>query len=175
MEKAQQGFQAALQLKQQGNDHYKAGELREALRAYHQGHLHLKSLNLGFSPASLFGAADPGTAVPAELTQAINKLLVDLKNNMAAIFLKQKKFERCEALATEVIQLDATNHKSLLRRAKCRLLQNRLAAAERDVKQALTSYPKDAELLRLQAAIDKKQAALDKKQTDDLKGWADRL
>eukprot|EP00051_Salpingoeca_urceolata_P015941 m.209386 g.209386 ORF g.209386 m.209386 type:complete len:166 (+) comp18544_c0_seq20:2819-3316(+) len=125
MEKAQQGFQAALQLKQQGNDHYKAGELREALRAYHQGHLHLKSLNLGFSPASLFGAADPGTAVPAELTQAINKLLVDLKNNMAAIFLKQKKFERCEALATEVIQLDATNHKSLLRRAKVGLQEKK--------------------------------------------------
>ena len=89
----------ALSLKEEGNVHFKSGELERAVRSYRRGTSALKSLN------------EKNTG-----DSQVRALLLSLQTNLSLVCLKQGKAKMSRDVASKALEIDETNIKALYRR-----------------------------------------------------------
>jgi len=114
--------------KDQGNSCFKSGDTKGALYHYHLALLCVKGLH---------GENDTQKKQREDIHTTVN-------NNMAAVYIKEAKFEKAINCCTEVLNRDPNNTKALYRRGKAYLETNSLDKSESDLKKALELDPKDA-------------------------------
>jgi tetratricopeptide (TPR) repeat protein len=111
-------------LKDEGNGHFKNGDLDKAARAYRRGANVVKKLNKQNSG-----------------DDQVKSLLMALQTNLSMICFKQQKYKMSVEVASKAIQVDATNVKALYRRAAARRKIGDHEEARADLKTALQQDP----------------------------------
>jgi len=106
--------------KENGNDHFKTGDLESAKTSYRKGANLLKPLNKN-------NTGD----------EQVKALLVTLQNNLSMVFFKQGKIKLSRDVASKSLQIDSTNVKALYRRAVAHRKMSDLEKARDDLKEAL--------------------------------------
>eukprot|EP01119_Soliformovum_irregulare_P004527 TRINITY_DN1555_c0_g1_i1.p1 TRINITY_DN1555_c0_g1~~TRINITY_DN1555_c0_g1_i1.p1 ORF type:complete len:215 (+),score=71.83 TRINITY_DN1555_c0_g1_i1:58-702(+) len=133
--------------KEAGNEFFKTGEFRKAMYHYHQGLLNLKGL-VGLTPEEK-SRSDAST--------------VTICNNMAAVHLKESKWDKCIKSCNEVLAIQPNNPKALFRRGKSYLSNNDLDKAGVDLEKAHNLDPTDKAIPQLLDILKKKNAVSEKK------------
>lgn len=134
----------AVRVKDEGNDHFKSGDLLKASRSYRKGTSLLKNLN----------KQNTGD-------EQIKALLVSLQTNLSMVCFKQNKHQQSRDVASKALEVDSENVKALFRRAvACRKLGD-FDKAKEDLKFALTLDP-------LNRAVQKELISI-KKEADEQK------
>jgi tetratricopeptide (TPR) repeat protein len=136
----------AVRVKDEGNDHFKSGDLIKASRSYRKGTSLLKNLN----------KANTGD-------EQVKALLVSLQTNLSMVCFKQNKHKQSRDVASKALEVDSENVKALFRRAvACRKLGD-FDKAKDDLKFALQLDPTNKavqkELLSLKKEADDKKKA----------------
>jgi len=106
--------------KEEGNNHFKAGELDKAVRSYRKGTNLLKPFNKN-------NTGD----------DQVKALLVTLQNNLSMVFFKQSKTKVSRDIATKSLKIDPVNVKALYRRAVAHKKMGDLEKARDDLKEAV--------------------------------------
>ena len=117
----QSDYDEALKLKNAGNEAFKAGDYKNALKNYSRIFIHI-----GMNPHMDMSAMLGGGKSPPQQQQAkkpvdpqtarVNELRLTAFNNMAMVYLKQKKWQQAREKCDKVIEKDAKNKKALFRR-----------------------------------------------------------
>mmetsp|Transcript_24172 Transcript_24172/g.35871 ORF Transcript_24172/g.35871 Transcript_24172/m.35871 type:complete len:549 (+) Transcript_24172:50-1696(+) len=129
--------------KDEGNSHFKSGDLVKASRSYRKGTSLLKNLN----------KENTGD-------EQVKVLLVNLQTNLSMVCFKQNKHQQSRDVATKALDIDSKNVKALYRRAAaCRKLKD-VDTAKKDLKLALQCDPTNRAV--------KKELIFVKKEADDL-------
>ena len=131
--------------KEEGNGHFKAGDLDKAVRAYRKGTNLLKPLN----------KKNTGD-------EQVKVLLVTLQNNLSMVFFKQNKNKVSRDIATKSLKIDDKNVKALYRRAVAHKKMGDLEKARDDLKEALKHDPSNNAVKKELVSI--KKALLDFKE-----------
>ncbi len=78
-------LEQARKYKQEGNEQYKAGDYKAAIRRYHKAHLYLKGIESVQEPLPFPGMGEgrKEDKPPEEVKQEVTKLKVDCFNNLA--------------------------------------------------------------------------------------------
>jgi len=132
--------------KDDGNEHFKKGDLAKAIYYYHRALLCVNGL------------------VGKELEKERNDMIVQCSNNLAACLLKQEKYEKVVTYCDKVLKIEPRNEKALFRRGKSHMMLNDVERAEADLKKALELNPEDKVIQRELAILQKKSKQQDKKQ-----------
>ena len=93
---------------------------RKALKEYHDGYLHLRSVDVSESKKEGFddlltGFLEEKQKKTDEQKSQLKALKVAIWNNMALIYHKQKKFERVEGAVENILGFEPKNEKALLK------------------------------------------------------------
>lgn len=128
----------ATTLKDEGNAHFKAGDLEKAVQSYRKGANRLKPLNKN-------NTGD----------EQVKALLLNLQNNLAMVLFKQNKTKLSRDVATKALKIDSTNVKALYRRAVAQKKMGDLEKARDDLKEALKHDANNAAVKKELVAIKK--------------------
>lgn len=134
--------------KEEGNHFFKQGQNQEALKHYHQGLLNINGL----------------VGLDQKETSQVNEIKVTICNNMAAVYLKQRKHEKAITYCNKVLEIDKRNVKAIFRRGKAYLEKDDVERAQEDLKEAEKINPEDSSIKKELALLKKKSAEQDKKQ-----------
>jgi tetratricopeptide (TPR) repeat protein len=134
----------AVKNKDEGNDHFKSGDLIKASRSYRKGTSLLKNLN----------KANTGD-------EQVKALLVSLHTNLSMVCFKQNKHKQSRDVASKALEVDSENVKALFRRAVAFRKLSDFDKAKVDLKFALQLDPTNR-------AVQKELLSL-KKEADDKK------
>jgi tetratricopeptide (TPR) repeat protein len=134
----------AVKNKDEGNDHFKSGDLIKASRSYRKGTSLLKNLN----------KANTGD-------EQVKALLVSLHTNLSMVCFKQNKHKQSRDVASKALEVDSENVKALFRRAVAFRKLGDFDKAKVDLKFALQLDPTNR-------AVQKELLSL-KKEADDKK------
>lgn len=165
----------ALGLKEEGNEHFKAGDYRKAIAAYHQIFLYVHGYSQGSG-----GQAMPGqttTPVTADEMEQIKELKLAHFCNLAMCHLKAQppNWQKARANCTKALELEPTSVKALFRRGKCNAQLGHLDEAKEDLERVMQLQPdnKDAnrELRALKPLFDKQR----KKEQKKFAGMFDKM
>lgn len=118
--------QLGLNLKDQGNLHFKSGEMHQAITTY----------------KSALDTLEPHTDDPSILNPSCSVLL----GNLSLCYLRIKDFAACEKFASAALDLTPNDPKYLLRRAQGKIGNSKLDSALEDLKNAQDCAP-EGELL----------------------------
>lgn len=110
----------AVAQKDQGNTHFKSGNLSLASRSYRKGTSLLKDLNHS-------NAGD----------DQVKSLLISLQTNLSMVCYKQNKHQQSRDVASKALGVDATSVKALYRRAVAHRKLADYDAARKDLREAL--------------------------------------
>lgn len=116
--------------KSAGNDFFKAGDYKAALKEYHSAILYLKGLDNSAMQQFAPNGIDP---MDNDLKHKVGLVLLSTHLNMSAVYLKLSNFEKAIQSAEIVIKLDPKNTKAIYRKG-CALM-------------GLTDYDKAAKVL----------------------------
>ena len=179
MEKSPNKIQEAIQiiknLKQHGNLAFKSNDLTSALRHYYNGVLNFRSVDpRGTRADDLSGMLlkPKGQEMTDEQKDEQDLLKVQIYSNMAQIFQKQKKWEKCEYATKNLLKVDEKNVKGLFRQASAQIELDNYEDAERNLKLILEIDPsaqKDVD--RLMNTLVKKRSITEKSLGDKFKGF----
>lgn len=137
-------------LKEEGNEHFKSGELEKAMRAYRKGTNVLKPLNKN-------NTGD----------DQVKALYISLQTNLSMVCYKQNKTKLSLDVASQALKVDPSNVKALYRRAMAHRKLGNAAEARIDLKEALKYDPNNVavrkELVSLKKELDE-ATAREKKQ-----------
>ncbi|KAH7940315.1 tetratricopeptide repeat protein 9C [Rhipicephalus sanguineus] len=102
--------------KQEGNALYNDGQIKPAIRKYHQGLLHLKACQARYDMPQL-GPGGPG--LDKETQDEVDKVQAECYNNLAACLLKQPKcdYDRVVQYCNSALRLQPNNVKAVFRKA----------------------------------------------------------
>ncbi|CAE6473004.1 unnamed protein product [Rhizoctonia solani] len=148
-----------------GDDCFRNGDYKGALRAYHEAGLYLNGLDKSLLPALTGGGvpepeAKPGA--PQAKTEA-DELLEKIWTNMAACHLKGGNYKRNE-----------NNSKAKYRKAKAYAAQGYTEKAIDIIEELVKQDPNDAAMKKDLEDIKVKQAAVEKKGMAKFKGMYNR-
>lgn len=151
-------------LKEEGNAAFKKGDIKAAMRAYHQANMFVKGLDTaragaGFVPSGL--GAKPLTP---ELSAAISKMEVALNLNLAACHAKTEMWNKVVTDCNHVLNLEKSNVKGLFRRGQAYVRLGDIDRAAEDLNAALKMEPNDAGIKAELAKLQTMQKAHDEKQ-----------
>eukprot|EP00238_Polyblepharides_amylifera_P002020 CAMPEP_0196586418 /NCGR_PEP_ID=MMETSP1081-20130531/54202_1 /TAXON_ID=36882 /ORGANISM="Pyramimonas amylifera, Strain CCMP720" /LENGTH=173 /DNA_ID=CAMNT_0041908291 /DNA_START=21 /DNA_END=542 /DNA_ORIENTATION=- len=163
----------AKNLKEEGNAAFKAGDLKNAMRCYHEIMLHVRGLDwMGMD--SLTG----GTGGPAKVSDDQKAAITALQQchhlNLAAIYVKTGKFSKGEAACTEALKVSPENQKGLFRRGKCRSELGDLDGAKEDLEKALQLDPNDGQVKRELKVLEHKFRKHEAKERKSFAGMFDK-
>ncbi|XP_021740866.1 70 kDa peptidyl-prolyl isomerase-like [Chenopodium quinoa] len=119
-------------LKEEGNTHFKEGEVVLARAKYDRG---LKFL------CFVLPQDEDDRAL-------LWNLAISLELNLAACALKVRDYEHTKELCLLVIMLDGNNHKALYRKALAEIKLNQLEEAHKDLGKAAKAETKNLDILR---------------------------
>lgn len=134
----------AMNHKEEGNNHFKSGDLISAARSYRHGTTLLKNLNQG-------NTGD----------EQVKQLIISLQTNLSMVCFKQNKHKMSRDVASKALEVDDQNVKALYRRAVASRAMGDVDAARADLKEALKLDPANT-------AVKKELLAI-KKSLEDLK------
>ena len=168
----------ALGYKEEGNTHFKAGEYKKAMVAYHNIFMYVH----GFSEKRDAGSSSAGL-MPGSTTQAISpeqwKQVSELKvasaSNLAMCHLKLGNTEKARDNCTKALAIEPANVKALFRRGKCHAALNAIDEAKDDFEAVLAADPSNREAPRELQALKSKFAARHKKEQKKFAGFFDKL
>jgi len=169
--------------KDTGDAAFKAGEIKSALRSYHETLMYLigidknalKSLGMGpQSSHSSTSAVDQAAGAKEELTEA-DMILEKVYANMSACHIKQENWKRAVDTADKALSKNPANSKALFRKAKALGELGFFEKAEVVLNEIKKVAPNeapmvDAELARQKGMDRERQKAHDQK----LRGWLSR-
>ncbi|GBE87965.1 hypothetical protein BKA93DRAFT_793376 [Sparassis latifolia] len=150
----------AKEKKETGDQAFKAGELQNALRSYHEALLYLNGIDK--TPlAPLTAQTEPVVdgAAKAKPKTEVDEMLEKIYSNQSACHLKRGNWKRAIETADKALTQNADNYKALFRKAKALGELGFFEKAEKILEDLLQKNPSDApainaELTRLRA-IDK--------------------
>ncbi|KAJ3081647.1 Tetratricopeptide repeat protein 9A [Quaeritorhiza haematococci] len=144
--------------KDKGNAQFKAGNITEALRHYHEGVLYLKGLD----------TSELRAIVPSE--ELAESLKVEIKKTLAACYSNMAAVNACD----QVLKLDDKNAKAYFRRGQAHFASNSLDKAESDFRKAAELEPNDRGIREELKKIKDKQKEYDLKQKQEWAGMFER-
>ncbi|KAH7907930.1 hypothetical protein BJ138DRAFT_1158791 [Hygrophoropsis aurantiaca] len=166
-----------------GDGAFKAGDVKSALRSYHEAlmYLHgidknaLKSLGMSSSPSPAGAVDEAAGAKTANETTEVDSMLEKIYANMSACHLKQENWKRALDTADKALAKNESNPKAMFRKGKALGEQGHFEKAEKILEELKRKHPgeralADAELTRLRAADKERQKAHDQK----MRGWLSR-
>ncbi|KAG2032113.1 hypothetical protein BDR03DRAFT_1095144 [Suillus americanus] len=166
--------------KDTGDAAFKVGDVKSALRSYHETLLYLhgidknalKSLGLG-SPSSL--SAVDQAAGAKDITTEADVILEKVYANMSACHIKQENWKRAVDTADKALSKNAANSKALFRKAKALGELGFFEKAETALNEIKKVAPNeapmaDAELARQKMMDRERQKVHDQK----MRGWLSR-
>jgi len=172
----------AREKKEVADTSFKDGDLKSALRSYHEAlmYLHgldknaLKSLGMGFPTSPPVSAVDEAASAKDEKTE-VDFMLEKIYANMSACHIKQENWKRAVDTADKAIAKNPANTKALFRKGKALGELGFFERAEVALTEAKKIAPNesalvDAELARQRAVDRERQRAHDQK----LRGWLSR-
>eukprot|EP00986_Skeletonema_menzelii_P019586 scaffold28542_cov148-Skeletonema_menzelii.AAC.2 len=128
----------AMNHKDEGNNHFKSGDLISAARSYRHGTTLLKNLNQG-------NTGD----------DQVKQLIISLQTNLSMVCFKQNKHKMSRDVASKVLEVDNQNVKALYRRAVASRAIGDVDAARADLKQAYKLDPANTTVKKELLAIKK--------------------
>lgn len=156
--------------KDEGNRHYREGNYKRALGAYHKVFCYVNGLQAPADcPADAAGAGfagipgipsgfAPASQIPRESLPAVKMLKQSTRLNMAACYLKLGEHQKCVDACTTALEL-GSNSKAHFRRGQAYAELRNLTAARNDLEKAHKLAPDDktvsAELKKLRAGFAK--------------------
>ncbi|KAN0124587.1 TPR-like protein [Lactarius tabidus] len=157
-----------------GDTAFKAGNITDALRSYHEVLLYVEGLDRARGVASVMKGPSDGAEAPKERTEA-DDLMEKVYANMSACHIKRDNWKRAQETAEKALAKNPKNYKAMFRRAKALGEQGYSERAEKILEELIRQSPSDApaattELRRLRA-IDKERQ---KVHNQKLKGWLNR-
>ncbi|KAI9344791.1 hypothetical protein DFJ73DRAFT_839688 [Zopfochytrium polystomum] len=153
-----------------GNQAFKNGDNQAALRSYHNAVLYLS----GLDSSSMNGIVGNQKELEQSLKDDIMKTLATCHNNIAAVHIRNQKWDRAITYCNKVLEKQPENSKALFRRGQSNLALNNLDAAEADLVKAAKLEPKDAAIRGELAKIKKRREEYAEKQKKEWKGMFDR-
>jgi tetratricopeptide (TPR) repeat protein len=128
----------AERLKARGNELFKNGEFRRALRRYRKGlyYSHFDELQLNFE-------------LQETHREAVSRVDHPLRLNASACLLQLQRFAEAEEMVSEILTKDKNHSKALFRRCHARLGRLDYDGAEDDAQQMLKLEPGNAAALEL--------------------------
>ncbi|KAG9104845.1 hypothetical protein FRC06_008075 [Ceratobasidium sp. 370] len=159
-----QKLQIGREKKAAGDDSFRKGDFKGALRSYHEAGLYLNGLDKSFLPA-LTGGADPEPPKPGapQPKTEVDELLEKIWTNMAACHLKGGNYKRVIELADKA-----------LKKAKALAGQGYTEKAIAIIDELLKNDPNDEAMKKDLADIKASQAAVEKKGLSKFKGMYNR-
>ncbi|CAE6414965.1 hypothetical protein RSOLAG22IIIB_03473 [Rhizoctonia solani] len=164
------------QKKAAGDECFRSGDYKGALRAYHEAGLYLNGLDKSLLPALTGGAPEPSDAkpgAPQPKTEA-DELLEKIWTNMAACHLKGGNYNRVIELADKALKKNENNSKAKYRKAKAYSAQGYTEKAIDILEELLKRDPNDAAMKKDLEDIKAKQVATEKKGLAKFKGMYNR-
>ncbi|EGN98899.1 hypothetical protein SERLA73DRAFT_181622 [Serpula lacrymans var. lacrymans S7.3] len=161
---------------------FKAGELKQALRSYHEALMYLVGIDktalqgLGMSsPTGGSGEAVDAAASAKQDRTEIDEIIEKIYANMAACHLKQGNWKRVLETTDKALAKNENNHKAMFRKGKALGELGFFEKAEKILEELKKKNPSDAamvdaELTRLRSADKERQKAHDQK----LRGFLSR-
>mmetsp|Transcript_9425 Transcript_9425/g.13519 ORF Transcript_9425/g.13519 Transcript_9425/m.13519 type:complete len:348 (-) Transcript_9425:798-1841(-) len=137
----------AMNHKEDGNNHFKSGDLISAARSYRHGTTLLKNLNQG-------NTGD----------DQVKQLIISLQTNLSTVCFKQNKHKMSRDVASKALEVDNQNVKALYRRAVASRAIGDVDAARADLKQAYKLDPTNTAVKKELLAIKKSLEDLKKKE-----------
>ncbi|CAE6461260.1 unnamed protein product [Rhizoctonia solani] len=159
-----------------GDECFRSGDYKGALRAYHEAGLYLNGLDKSLLPALTGGVAPEPEAkpgAPQPKTEA-DELLEKIWTNMAACHLKGGNYKRVIELADKALKKNENNSKAKYRKAKAFAAQGYTEKAIDILEDLLKQDPNDAAMKKDLEDIKAKQAAIEKKGMSKFKGMYNR-
>ncbi|CAE7225970.1 unnamed protein product [Rhizoctonia solani] len=161
-----------------GDEHFRSGDYKGALRAYHEAGLYLNGLDKSLLPALTGGGGgipepEAKTGAPQPKTEA-DELLEKIWTNMAACHLKEGNYKRVIELADKALKKNENNSKAKYRKAKAYAAQGYTEKAIDILEELLKQEPNDAAMKKDLEDIKAKQAATEKKGLSKFKGMYNR-
>eukprot|EP01122_Echinamoeba_exundans_P010741 TRINITY_DN4079_c0_g1_i2.p1 TRINITY_DN4079_c0_g1~~TRINITY_DN4079_c0_g1_i2.p1 ORF type:complete len:189 (+),score=47.26 TRINITY_DN4079_c0_g1_i2:39-569(+) len=122
----------AEEYKLKGNEAFKTGNLKEALRNYHVATIHIKGL----------------MQTTEEQKKTIDAINLACQSNMVACYMKLEEWEKVMNTCTTILTKDPNNVKALFRRGRAHIFRQNLDLAKADLNaaKALSPNDKDVEL-----------------------------
>lgn len=137
----------AMNHKEDGNNHFKLGDLISAARSYRHGTTLLKNLNQG-------NTGD----------DQVKQLIISLQTNLSMVCFKQNKHKMSRDVASKALEVDNQNVKALYRRAVASRAIGDVDAARADLKTAYKLDPTNTAVKKELLAIKKSLEDLKKKE-----------
>ncbi|KAG0027445.1 hypothetical protein BGZ82_008979 [Podila clonocystis] len=177
-------IKAALAHKDQGNEAFKQGDMKQALTQYHHAVLGLSGLDNKMSGMGMLSGMTPPPPAPGadgssgsggsatdDQKNEIKANLAVVYSNMGACHLKNQNYKRAIEVCNKALQYDPANVKAKFRRAQAKLQEGNLAGAEADLNSLGDGVPGvKAELEKLK----KKSKDADEKQRKTMGGFLSR-
>ncbi|PCH42203.1 TPR-like protein [Wolfiporia cocos MD-104 SS10] len=172
-----QKLNVAKEKKNIADEAFKSGDLKAALRSYHEALLYLKGIDKNaLSPISAMSNTSvvDSAATEKPKTEA-DEMLEKIYSNMSACHLKQSNWKRAIETADKAIAQNENNYKALFRKAKALGELGYFEKAEKILEDLLKKNTADApainaELARLRA-VDKER---EKAHNQKLRGFLNR-
>jgi tetratricopeptide (TPR) repeat protein len=165
---------AALDYKREGNEAFKAGDLKGAKKSYLRVFLYLNGLITADAPMrgffSAMGAENAkfgdNETEGASQDDVIKGLKLETNNNLSLVFHKLENYEKALKHANNALALDKRNMKALLRCANAMSSLKQFEAALATLATAASVDPESNDVKRQTAAITKLKKAADKEQNE---------
>jgi tetratricopeptide (TPR) repeat protein len=152
----------AHQLKDEGNQEFKAGGYRAAIKKYHHSLMYTRGVVSTGDTSAIPGMEQMVKYVATEdEKRAAKELSLVLSNNLAACFLKTGKWEKVLEYASKVLEGDPDNSKALFRRGTARIHLNEPDKAREDLSRAQSLTPDNKEIKKQLALLEKKTRELE--------------
>jgi tetratricopeptide (TPR) repeat protein len=169
-------IEAAQQLKKEGNEHFKAGEYKQAKAKYVKAYAHTRTFN-NSDPNSGDGMVDLAMKAKGveggteEYTVIAKALERDINNNMAIIFLKEENYPKAIEKATKSLNIEKTV-KAYFNRGKAYALKNDFESSYADFEQGKVDFPESAKVFSKEILKTKAMEKLyDKEASQKLSGF----
>jgi len=163
----------AKQKKDTGDQAFKLGNVKDALKAYHEALMYLlgldknalQSIGIASKPASADEAAAGGKA--KERTE-VDDILEKIYANMSACHLKNQNYKRAVETADKALAKNEKNYKAMFRKGKALGEQGFFEKASKVLNELKTQNPPDAtvvdqEIARLKVIDDERERVHKKK------------
>ncbi|KAI0342797.1 TPR-like protein [Trametopsis cervina] len=171
----EQKIAVAKQKKDVGDEAFKKGEVKDALRAYHEALMYLNGISKNMQQAMSTSASSAQDEEENKPKTESDEMLEKIYSNMAACHIKQSNWKRAVETADKALAKNSKNSKALFRKAKGLGEQGFFERAEKILEELLKEDSADgpairAELARLRAADKVREKAHNQK----FKGFLNR-
>ncbi|RIA92420.1 hypothetical protein C1645_765253 [Glomus cerebriforme] len=159
--------------KDQGNEYFKKGEIKNALRHYHLALFHLNGLQNNKTFA-VFRKEQEEEPKNDPLQEDITKTMSVIYSNLAACHIKEQNWDKAISYANKALKHDPENTKALFRRAQAYINEGNTTRAREDLEKLTVKNPDDAAVKREWYNLKMKDKEQDEKQRRELKGMFNR-